>query len=426
MTSLKSIVIQPPITVDLTILRLFIAAALGMLLGLEREWSNKSAGIRTFTLTSLIGAAAMSFESTILLALGGGLVILQSALLGIRGLLKTTVDSESSTTSLSLTTSTSLLVAYFAGILVAAGRVLVGVTIAIIASFLLVLRRELHDFASQLSKDEVRSAAEFAIIAFVIYPLLPRGSYGPWNAIEPRTIWLLVIAVGGVGFVNYILMQRYGSRGIAITGFFGGLVNSTAVIGEIANRAQQNVQIESLAVGAILMADAAMAVRNFVIVATFIPRSAVTIGLPLGLIAVTGVLLAITSSDWDEDLELDFDSPFSTTSALKFGLLFLVVLLVSAGAQEIFGTTGFLITSFLSGIISSGTTTTTAISLISTGSITHSVAAAGVLAGTVASILVKILLAVSINRSLLQPIAVRSIALVGIGVAGGSVAIGLV
>jgi len=174
------------------------------------------------------------------------------------------------------------------------------------------------------------------------------------------------------------------------------------------------------------MADAAMAVRNFVIVATFIPRSAVTIGLPLGLIAVTGVLLAITSSDWDEDLELDFDSPFSTTSALKFGLLFLVVLLVSAGAQEIFGTTGFLITSFLSGIISSGTTTTTAISLISTGSITHSVAAAGVLAGTVASILVKILLAVSINRSLLQPIAVRSIALVGIGVAGGSVAIGLV
>jgi uncharacterized membrane protein (DUF4010 family) len=397
-----------------------------MLLGLEREWSNKSAGIRTFTLTSLIGAAAMSFESTILLALGGGLVILQSALLGIRGLLKTTVDSESSTTSLSLTTSTSLLVAYFAGILVAAGRVLVGVTIAIIASFLLVLRRELHDFASQLSKDEVRSAAEFAIIAFVIYPLLPRGSYGPWNAIEPRTIWLLVIAVGGVGFVNYILMQRYGSRGIAITGFFGGLVNSTAVIGEIANRAQQNVQIESLAVGAILMADAAMAVRNFVIVATFIPRSAVTIGLPLGLIAVTGVLLAITSSDWDEDLELDFDSPFSTTSALKFGLLFLVVLLVSAGAQEIFGTTGFLITSFLSGIISSGTTTTTAISLISTGSITHSVAAAGVLAGTVASILVKILLAVSINRSLLQPIAVRSIALVGIGVAGGSVAIGLV
>jgi len=201
-----------------------------MLLGLEREWSNKSAGIRTFTLTSLIGAAAMSFESTILLALGGGLVILQSALLGIRGLLKTTVDSESSTTSLSLTTSTSLLVAYFAGILVAAGRVLVGVTIAIIASFLLVLRRELHDFASQLSKDEVRSAAEFAIIAFVIYPLLPRGSYGPWNAIEPRTIWLLVIAVGGVGFVNYILMQRYGSRGIAITGFFGGLVNSTAVI----------------------------------------------------------------------------------------------------------------------------------------------------------------------------------------------------
>lgn len=413
------------IALDPVVVRLFVAAALGMLLGLEREWSNKSAGIRTFTLTSLIGAAAMSLDSYVLLALGGVLVTIQSTLLGIRGLLATVTEPDGNVAEagLSLTTSTSLLVAYVVGILVAADMVLVGVIIAIISSFLLVLRRELHDFASALSKEEVRAAAEFSIIAFVIYPLLPTGAYGPWDAIEPRTIWLLVIAVGGVGFVNYTLMQRYGSRGIAITGFFGGLVNSTAVIGEIADRAQRNVGVESLAVGAILMADAAMALRNLAIVAAFVPRSIVTIGFPLGLIAVTGVVLAVTSSDWDEDLELDFDSPFSTGSALKFGLLFLVVLVASAGAQETFGTAGFVVTSFLSGIISSGTTTTTAISLTTTGSITHSVAALGVLAGTLASILVKILLAVTINRSLLRPVMVRSFVLVGAGVAGGLLAL---
>lgn len=410
------------IPLDPIIIRLFIAAALGMLLGLEREWSNKSAGIRTFTLTSLIGAAAMSMDNNVLLALGGVLVAIQSVLLGVRGLLSkfTNPDSHMEEVSLSLTTSTSLLVAYLVGILVAADLILMGVIIAIISSFLLVLRRELHDFASQLSKEEVRAAAEFAIIAFVIYPLLPAGSYGPWNAIEPRMIWLLVIAVGGVGFGNYTLMQRYGGRGIAITGFFGGLVNSTAVIGEIADRAQRNVGVESLAVGAILMADAAMAIRNLAIVAVFVPHSVVTIGLPLGLIAVTGVTLAIRSSEWDNDLELDFDSPFSTESALKFGLLFLIVLIVSAGAQHAFGTTGFLITSFLSGIISSGATTTTAISLTTTGRITHSVAAAGVLAGTLASILVKIFLATTINRSLFRPVMIRSFILIAAGIAGST------
>src|SRR6056297_2532014 len=74
------------ITVDPEILHLFIAGALGMLLGLEREWANKSAGIRTFTLTSLVGAAAMSLDERILLALGGALVLVQGGLLGIRGI----------------------------------------------------------------------------------------------------------------------------------------------------------------------------------------------------------------------------------------------------------------------------------------------------------------------------------------------------
>lgn len=81
------------------------------------------------------------------------------------------------------------------------------------------LRRELHQFAWGLSKEEVKSAAEFAILAFVVYPLLPSDPVGPWNAIQPQLVWLLVVAVSGLGFVNYVIMQRYGSRGIAITGF---------------------------------------------------------------------------------------------------------------------------------------------------------------------------------------------------------------
>jgi uncharacterized membrane protein (DUF4010 family) len=407
------------VPVDADVFNLFIAGALGMLLGLEREWSNKAAGIRTFTLTSLVGVAAATLGEAVLLALGGLLVLGQGLLLGARGLV---YDARGEDTDddygLALTTSTSLLVAYIVGILVGMDFVLVGVVIAITSSFLLVLRRELHQFAHQLSHSEVRGAAEFAIIAFVVYPLLPAGTYGPWDAIDPRLVWTLVIAVSGIGFANYAIMQRYGGRGMLITGFFGGLVNSTAVIGEIANRAKANDGILTLAVATVLVADAAMAVRNLVIVIAFVPQSALGVGLPLGLIAVGGVGITIYERNWGGDIELDLDSPFSSKNALTFGVLFLAVLVGTAAAQEMFGTAGFLVTSFFSGLLSSGTTTATAVSLTSTGQISPATAAQGVLAGTLASIMVKIWLAAGINRNLLVPVTIRSALLSALGLAG--------
>jgi len=407
------------VPVDADVFNLFIAGALGMLLGLEREWSNKAAGIRTFTLTSLVGVAAATLGEAVLLALGGLLVLGQGLLLGARGLV---YDARGEDTEdeygLALTTSTSLLVAYIVGSLVGMDFVLVGVVIAITSSFLLVLRRELHQFAHQLSHSEVRGAAEFAIIAFVVYPLLPSGTFGPWDAIDPQLIWTLVIAVSGIGFANYAIMQRYGGRGMLITGFFGGLVNSTAVIGEIANRAKANDGILTLAVATVLVADAAMAVRNLVIVIAFVPQSALGVGLPLGLIAVGGVGITIYERNWGGDIDLDLESPFSSRNALTFGVLFLAVLVGTAAAQEMFGTAGFLVTSFFSGLLSSGTTTATAVSLTSTGQISPATAAQGVLAGTLASIMVKIWLAAGINRNLLVPVTIRSALLSALGLAG--------
>jgi uncharacterized membrane protein (DUF4010 family) len=229
---------------------------------------------------------------------------------------------------------------------------------------------------------------------------------------------MLVIAVSGIGFANYAIMQRYGGRGMLITGFFGGLVNSTAVIGEIANRAKSTDGTMRLAVATVLVADAAMAVRNLVIVVAFVPQSALSVGLPLGLIALGGVGITLYERNLSGDIDLDLDSPFSSRNALTFGALFLLVLVLTAAAQQTFGTVGFLATSFLSGLLSSGTTTTTAVSLASTGQITPTVAAQGVLAGTLASILVKTWLAAGINRDLFFPVTARSAFLSVLGVAG--------
>jgi uncharacterized membrane protein (DUF4010 family) len=62
--------IQLAAQIDAGVLRILLAGALGMFLRLEREWSQKSAGIRTFALVSLLAAVFTVTERDTLLVLG--------------------------------------------------------------------------------------------------------------------------------------------------------------------------------------------------------------------------------------------------------------------------------------------------------------------------------------------------------------------
>lgn len=405
---------EPMVYLETDVARLVAATLLGMFLGLEREWSQKPAGIRTFALVSLLAAVFSILGSDGLLIVGGVLIIATAVLLAVQSFVVEAVEG------LSLTTSVSLLVAYGLGALVANDFFIEAVTVAVLSSLLLVLKRELHQFAWGLSREEMRSAVEFTILAFVIYPLLPAETIDPWDAIQPRLIWALVIAISAIGFVNYVLVKKYQSRGYAVTGFFGGLVNSTAVVAEMAKRAKGHTDLLGIAVGSILLANAAMAVRNAVIVAAFVPEAALIVGAPLGAIAATGVAIAVWRSDWRAELQADLTSPFSLRNALTFGALFLLVLLVSVAAERTFGAGGFVATAFLAGLVSSGTATTTAVSLLGTGQIEVDTAVAGVVAGTAASILVKTVFAASITRDLVRPVLIWNLVLIAVGVAVGA------
>jgi len=406
--------VDPFVYLETNVAKLVLATALGMFLGLEREWSQKSAGIRTFALISLAAAVFSLLDEPGLLVVGGVLVVASAVLLAVRSFVEADVDG------LSLTTSASMLVAYGVGVLVAEGLFIESVTVAVLSSLLLVLKRELHAFAWGLSRQEVRSAVEFTILAFVVFPLLPAETIDPWNAVQPRLVWSLVVAVSAIGFVNYVLVKRYQGRGYAVTGFFGGLVNSTAVVAEMAKRAKGRADLGEIAVGSILLANAAMAFRNAAVVAVFVPEAALVVGAPLGAITVAGIGVAVWRSDWRTTMEAELTSPFSLGNALTFGALFLLVLLASAVAERTFGAGGFVATSFLAGLVSSGTSTTTAVSLLGTGQIGVDTAVAGVVAGTAASILVKTAFAASIARELVRPVFLWNLLLIAVGVVAGA------
>ena len=378
------------IPLDTQVLRILLAGVLGMFLGLEREWSHKSAGVRTFSLISILGAAFTVVGSVPLVVVGGVLVIVQGALLAVRGLM------EEEEEGLSLTTSMSMLVAYGVGTLVASGLTLEAVTVTVFSALLLVLKRELHSFAWGMTRNELRSAAEFAILAFVIYPLLPAQSYdiGTGNLvveIEPRVIWLMVVTVAGIGIINYAVVQNYGGRGIAVTGFFGGLASSTAVVGAMLDHVKQRPAVSSYAVAAILLADAAMATRNLVIALLFTVETGLLIGAvaPLGAVILGSVAIAAYTADWTENLEMELDSPFSLRNVLGFGGLFLLVVVAGGLAAAQFGRLGFYVTAALTGLVSSAGATTSAVILYRGGGLSADAAVLAVLIATASSIVVK-------------------------------------
>jgi uncharacterized membrane protein (DUF4010 family) len=381
---------------DSEVVRLGLAAALGLFLGLEREWSHKTAGVRTFALISLLAAVFSVIGRETLLVIGGGLIIALSVLLAVEGIL----NEES---GLSLTTSVSMLVAYGVGALVADGFILEGVTVAVLSSLLLVFKRELHSIAWGLSRQEIRSITEFAILAFVIYPLLPAEpvptssvSVGVTSvdvSVEPRVVWLMVVTVAAIGIVNYVIVRNYDSRGIAVTGFVGGLASSTAVVGTMLDHVRQHPDASAYAVAAILLADAAMAARNLFIAIGFTLTAdrpvLLAAAAPLGVVIVGAVVLAAVTGEWRESVEMDLESPFSLRNALGFGAVFAVIVVAAAVADAQFGVAGLYLTAVISGLVSSAGVTASAVSLYRTGAIGSTAAVSAILLATASSIAVK-------------------------------------
>jgi len=418
-----SFLAQPPV-------RVVMALALGLFLGLEREWSQKAAGIRTFALVSVLGALFATGDRMLcpgcLPVLSTAGVVFVTLLAGV--LMYSGLQED---VGLHLTTGASLLVAYGVGVLVGVGAVLPATVVTVGSALLLVFKRELHGFAWGLSRAELRSTAEFAILAFVVFPLLPVepvdvGVGDLSVAVEPRVVWLMVVFVAGIGLVNYAIVRSYGGRGLAVTGFLGGLASSTAVVGTMLDHVRQRPEAANYGVAAILLANAAMASRNLLIAVLFslsgVARPLFGVLVPLGAVVAASVVIAAFTADWSAEVEMELETPFSMRNAFGFGALFLLVVLAGGFAEATLGEVGFYATAALTGLVSSAGATTSAVVLYRSGSLEAEVAVVAVLVATLASILVKAGLAFTSPNDTLRYGTLRWTALVSLaGVVGAVV-----
>jgi uncharacterized membrane protein (DUF4010 family) len=383
-----------------------------MLVGIEREWANKEFGLRIFAFVSMLGMLSAHLPTALASVAFTGVLLLIAAL-DVRNFL--------SSRPLELTTSIAVLLTFVAGYLVGIGHVFTPVASAIIVTMFLTWKVELQKFAGGLTLEEIRSAVVLGLLAFVIYPILPDRFVDPWQLINPRAAWVIVIAIAGIGFVNYVLLKLYGTRGVYVSAFLGGLVNSSAAAAELARPlvAASSTSFD-VAIAALLLTIVAMFARNLVILAIFSPAAVAGAAGPL--IAMTlGALILVRRSRarvGDSPTEIHLESPVSIKHVLHFAGLFLLIQVFSTLGERHLGKFGFLGISVLGGLVSSASTTAAAANMVAHGQLPPGEACAGVVLASLASALINlpIIERQAKNPALTQRLAKLTVALAIIGV----------
>jgi uncharacterized membrane protein (DUF4010 family) len=344
-------------------IHLAIAIAIGMLVGLEREWSQKDLGTRTFGITAMAGTlSVLAGPVFAYLTFGGFLLIV--ALAAVRNIR----DGKPVAT----TTSAAVIVTFILGSLVGQGHQYTPVAAALVMTMLLSLKPALTHFAGELQVSEVRAAVMLGMLAFVIYPALPDHPIDPWQLINPRAAWLTVIVIAVLGFANYLLLKLYAGRGLYYSAVLGGMVNSTATIAELShflNRSGEN----EIAIATVinLLTVLAMFVRNLVILAVFARAAVAYAAGPLTAMALVALLILFQQRRGNSTFVGDpqLSSPLSLPKVLKFGAIFLVISVLGNLGQRYVGHFGFLCVSILGGIVSSASTAGAAATLTLDGKI---------------------------------------------------------
>ncbi|HEV2661171.1 MAG TPA: DUF4010 domain-containing protein [Ktedonobacteraceae bacterium] len=320
------------------------SAAIGLLIGLEREWAHKDVGVRSFALATLLGTLAWLLSPTFAVVEVGVVSII---------IVLVNVYALQNHQPLEVTTSLALATTNVLGVLVGSGSFFLAFACAVVVTALLSWKTELVTFTSKLSVTEIRGGLLMAFISAVIYPLLPKGTIDPWHLINPRSIWFTVIVVSALSFLNYVLLRLYGAKGMRYSAILGGLVNSAAVSLLLGQQLRGDPDALEEVAANFLLADLSMIFRNGALVAIFSwaagPEAAIAMLLVLGPMMVVVAILAFVSllrsgkKNQPSSRPLPLRSPLDLRSVLRFAVLFFSLTILSGIGELLFGAVGFLL-----------------------------------------------------------------------------------
>jgi uncharacterized membrane protein (DUF4010 family) len=234
------------------------------------------------------------------------------------------------------------------------GELLVASITTIAVATILALKPSFRAFTGKISHEDIYATLKFAIISVVILPFLPNRTIGPLDVFNPAETWWIVILVSGISFAGYVLIKIVGAhRSVPVIGLLGGLASSTAVAVSFSQRSKQNAELSRvLALGAVL-ASTTMFPRLLIEITVVNSALLPSILFPLSGMAGAGLLAIIwlwrMERRREQAAEVQFTNPFSISPALKFALLFAVILFVTKAALDFVGTRALYFTAVIAG-----------------------------------------------------------------------------
>ncbi|MDO9273278.1 MAG: MgtC/SapB family protein [Rugosibacter sp.] len=346
---------MPPSAPDFAMLQAFATSlGIGLLIGLERERQpDIKAGVRTFALVCLLGCLAALLTQTT-----GNSWILAAGFISVAAMMITAHATDPLENGDPGTTSiVALLVCYALGAIVWYGHTSLAVMLGIITTVLLYFKHQLHDMTQRLTPTDILSILQFGVLSLVILPLLPNQNFGPYLALNPYHIWWMVVLISGVSLAGYTALRLVGTRhGALLMGIFGGLVSSTATTMIFSRHARQKTALVPVAGVIVLLASLVVMVR-IGFVASLIAPSLIA---PLARVLGSGLLLGLLATLWwiwqqhrnsSEVLPMpEINNPTEIKTALTFGALYALILVLSAWLKDIAGNQGLYLLALISGL----------------------------------------------------------------------------
>ncbi len=345
-------------------LKFAVALVLGALIGLQRERFHKReeislfGGIRTFILICLLGTLSAFLSD--MFHMFYGFIIISGFIMFIIIVYKRRTEL---TQDMGGVTEITAILTFIIGMICYMGDDLYGrniqfaIAITILLLIVISTKHLLHEFAKRVDYQEVVTTLKFAVISFIILPLLPNQPFGPYGLFNPYKIWLVVVLLSALSYVGYILNKFLSAKkSIALTGVLGGMTSSTALTSAMSIDSKKNEGLSKAFAGATVTASGITFLRILLIV--FVINAAIIPKLLIPMLSMAAVSFLVTWILFRKEKpdrkvaeqQVEFHSPFRFLPALSFGIFFILVLYASKLATVYFSSTGIVVTGIFSGI----------------------------------------------------------------------------
>jgi uncharacterized membrane protein (DUF4010 family) len=375
------------------------ALLVGLLIGAQREAAggDRHPGLRDFLLVSLAGGICGVLDG-----------LFDSVWLGAAALLSISIvfavlHYEGRASRAGITTELAAIGVFLLSLLAASWKLPfampMAIGTAIIAALFLEARERLHKLLREtITEAEFNATLAFVAVALVVYPLLPRGAYGPYSFFSPREVWLFVILISSISYVGYFFEKFLGEeKGLIYTSLLGGLASTTAATLHFA-KMQKERPMETLSLWrAFVIANSVQFPRTLLIVALVNRELAILLTWPLVAMVLIGIVLSQVLRRWPHKITTapapEPGNPFRLLPALRFGALFTAIVFVTKAASAKLGSGAFVATSLLGGLVDVATVIAPAADLVSAHQIELQSAAIAVLLALASNAVLKVVLA---------------------------------